>query len=209
MGKLIDITGIRFGNITAICREIPTSYNNRKLPTWRFRCDCGKVFKAVKQNVCSGHTTSCGCFGKERSTAAHTTHGQSKTKTFSVWSNLRERCNNKKGRSYIRYGGRGIKVCKEWDKYTNFLKDMGEQPKGMLLDRIDNSLGYCKSNCRWTDTKTQMRNRDITKRVKYKGKLKTLGEWSEYLEMPYYLLYARIFNYKWSVERAFTEKAHV
>ena len=66
--------------------------------------------------------------------------------------------------AYKDYGGRGIKVCKRWDNYNVFASDMGPHPgKGWSIDRKNNNGNYCKSNCRWATTKTQMRNRRATK----------------------------------------------
>jgi hypothetical protein len=75
-----------------------------------------------------------------------------------------ERTQNPNATSYPRYGGRGITVCDRWipsagGSFENFLADMGERPKGTSIDRINNSLGYYKKNCRWADAKTQVANR--------------------------------------------------
>ena len=73
-----------------------------------------------------------------------------------------DRCSNENNTAYKYYGGRGIKVCKRWQGlkgFSNFIKDMGERPKGLTLDRIDNSKSYSPSNCRWTDRSTQQLNR--------------------------------------------------
>lgn len=71
---------------------------------------------------------------------------------------MRNRCNNPNATQYKWYGGKGIKVCKEWDDYTVFLLDMGERPEGKTLDRLDNSKNYTKTNCRWATPKEQAEN---------------------------------------------------
>ena len=57
-----------------------------------------------------------------------------------------------------RYMDRGISYVESWDIFENFLKDMGECPDGMELDRIDNDKGYSPDNCRWTERAIQSRN---------------------------------------------------
>lgn len=97
-----------------------------------------------------------------------TYHGYTGTHTFFCWYNMRNRCSNKKNSSYINYGGRGIKVCKRWYKFANFLEDMGEKPNGLSLDRIDNNGNYCKENCRWATMVEQNNNTRVCKHIDWK-----------------------------------------
>lgn len=61
--------------------------------------------------------------------------------------------------AYRNYGGRGIKVCRRWRTFTNFLADMGERPVGLSLERKRVNGNYTPSNCHWADRKRQARNR--------------------------------------------------
>lgn len=101
---------------------------------------------------------------------------------YNAWRNLRQRCNNKKSWLYKYYGGRGIKVCKRWNKYENFIKDMGQKPQPKYeLDRINVNKDYKPSNCRWVDKKTQQRNQRRTVIITYKGITRKRLEWGELL----------------------------
>lgn len=83
-----------------------------------------------------------------------------RTPTWYSWYNMRKRCREVNSPDYPRYGGRGIKVCKRWNKsFLAFLEDMGERPPGMTLDRKNNDKGYTKKNCRWATQKEQIANR--------------------------------------------------
>lgn len=112
--------------------------------------------------------------------------------TYSSWSAMRCRCLNPKHPAFHRYGGRGITVCQEWDSFSAFLADMGERPDGHSLDRIDNDKGYCKENCRWSDSKQQVRNRACSRRITAFGITLTLPEWSERTGLHRSTIYHRL-----------------
>jgi len=136
------------------------------------------------------------------------THGMTrangkKTPTYTCWRSMRHRCNNPKAQEYRRYGERGIKVCKRWDKFENFLEDMGVKPDGMSIERVDTNKGYSKSNCTWATPRAQQRNKRNNVYLTYKGEKKLLCEWAPLLGLSANVLYLRIYN-GWTIERAFT-----
>jgi hypothetical protein len=101
------------------------------------------------------------------------------------------RCQNVRAANYNDYGGRGITVCEEWKKFEVFLADLGERPEGHTLDRINNDLGYSKSNCRWATDEQQCSNRRSSRRIEIDGLTMTVTEWSK---MPGALPRGQIFK---------------
>lgn len=59
-----DITGQRFGLLVAV-KRVRTAKTGH--PVWRFKCDCGNHYEALKSNIASpsSSTVSCGCWKKE------------------------------------------------------------------------------------------------------------------------------------------------
>lgn len=151
----LDITGHLFGRLTAtrFCRV------EKEKAVWSFLCACGTEVEARANDVRSGNTKSCGCLNKERVLAAVTSHTSSYTSTYNIWRQMRQRCANKKHKSYAYYGGRGISVCPRWDNFNNFFADMGERPAGLTLERIDNRRGYGPDNCKWATWLEQAQNK--------------------------------------------------
>lgn len=90
------------------------------------------------------------------------------------------RCTNPNRSTWKHYGGKGVKVCKRWEKFENFLADMGKRPQGTSLDRIDVRGDYTPSNCRWADTRTQNRNSVQVVWVTIGSRKKRLVEWCEF-----------------------------
>lgn len=87
----------------------------------------------------------------------HATNGVSPT--YVSWAAMKQRCSDAAQKCWNNYGGRGIRVCRRWQKFENFLADMGKRPKNRSLDRIDNEGNYEPGNCRWATIKQQARNK--------------------------------------------------
>jgi len=82
-------------------------------------------------------------------------HNMHNTRPYRIWQNMRLRCNNPKHNRYSTYGGKGIKVCQEWENsFTKFWLDMAiDYTEEMTIDRIDSNKGYTRENCRWVTLK--------------------------------------------------------
>jgi hypothetical protein len=149
--KSIDLTQQHFGRLLVLGRSVVRQQNRAAL--WHCLCRCGNEIVARSDALRSGKVVSCGCWKNEKLTARMTTHGMTKTRTFSAWQAMKKRCV-----SHPRY--KGIIICKRWrQSFANFLADMGECPAGLTLDRINNKGNYEPANCRWATWKQQANNR--------------------------------------------------
>lgn len=149
----IDITGQRFGRLTAL------RYLERrgKATFWLLRCDCGQEHEAAQANLRMGTVSSCGCLRRElaRQRRPPTKHGASPrglaTKLYGIWRTMRGKCRNRRHFSYRYYGGRGITVCEAWHDYATFRAwaMANGYAEGLSIDRIDPDGHYEPANCRW------------------------------------------------------------
>ncbi len=99
-------------------------------------------------------------------TAGNIIHGMRYSRGYATWVSMLQRCTNKNNPDYHHYGERGIKACKRWLKFENFFEDMGDRPKRLSIERIDNNKGYSKKNCKWATQTEQVRNTRLQKRNK-------------------------------------------
>lgn len=160
------MTGQRFGRLTVIKYAYTAVYSGAgRAAHWRCVCDCGRKTTVARGNLLNGSVVSCGCKQREdriKQGKANRRHGHANrgSRIYQSWFTMRARCNNPNHPYFRRYGGRGIKVCKRWDRFENFLADMGPRPKGKSLDRWPDPDGdYKPSNCRWATPLQQTHNR--------------------------------------------------
>lgn len=165
-----DWTGVRKGQLVILGRV-----ENKKGRTWwRVRCDCG-VEKEVSAPHLTGASVSCGCYKK--SGKARLVHGYSpagnKTRIYRIWVNMRTRCNNPNTAAYKNYGGRGIRVCDDWNNsFERFLEDMGLPPSEKhTLDRVDSSKGYEPGNVVWATYTKQNRRTSRVRLTEEKARI--------------------------------------
>ena len=164
MRKLPVVVGEKWGSLTVI------GENPINASAFDLICDCGTKVTAKKGSVRSGNTTSCGCKRISTLRSMLTSHGLRKHELYTVWADMRKRCNNPKHVSYANYGGRGIRVDPTWEDFSKFLEDMGDRPTSKhTLERKDTNGNYTPSNCIWATRLEQSVNTRKSLLYTYKG----------------------------------------
>ncbi len=204
MPKFEDITGQKFGRLTALRRLGSKSNQSR----WECECECGTIKDYALYQIKSGKTQSCGCLQKELTIQRSTIHGHSTredmTDTYVIWCGIKARCFNENEPAYKNYGGRGITMCDRWNEsYENFLADVGERPsKKHSIDRIDNEKGYEPGNCRWATRAEQSRNNRRNVWYEHQGEKMVLNDWAKEYNIPQKTLWYRLRHAGWTIEKA-------
>jgi len=95
-------------------------------------------------------------------------------------------------------------VCARWDSsFEAFLTDVGPRPSPThSIDRTDNDGNYEPDNARWATPEQQNRNRRNVRLITHDGRTQTLSEWARESGVKVVTLHARLYRYRWPVERA-------
>ena len=167
----VEMSGKVYGELTILSFS---HLDSKKTAHWLVRCSCGTEKTANGSDIRSGKIKSCGHLKRSRGAANQYRHGHAArgghTRTYVAWRNMLDRCNSNVSVQYADYGGRGIRVCQQWqESFSNFLRDIGEIPPGMSLERINVNGNYEPSNCTVIPLTQQVHNRRNTVRVVLDG----------------------------------------
>lgn len=172
----------------------------------KMKCHCGNVKAFNKARVKKLEARSCGCLPRKQYEGKH---GDYKTKIYKNYHSMKDRCYKETKDCYHNYGGRGIKMCDEWlgeDGYLNFkewaLNNGYKDGRNISLDRIDVNGDYSPINCRYTDAKTQGRNKRDNWYEYYNGEKRLVIELCEELGFKYNTIAGRKHR-GWSSEDLF------
>lgn len=178
VNKYIDLTGKKFGKLTAL-EKCGNTKEGKTI--WLCRCDCGKQIKVIGRDLRNGHTQSCGCLHSEIMRKMKHKHGLAKTRINNIYFGMKARCKNLNNSEYKNYGGRGIVVCQEWQEFISFYDwaIANGYNDDLTIDRIDVNGNYEPSNCRWVTQKQQQNNKRNNHYVKINNENHTLSGWAE------------------------------
>lgn len=202
-----NLSNRRFGRLTVL--DFVETRKGQSI--WNCLCDCGNVTQVSAGHLKSNHTTSCGCYCKEQTKQALTTHGLTGARLHRIWFAMKARCYNRNLPAYKNYGERGIKVCDEWlndfSAFYQWAMSNGYNDN-LSIDRIDVNRDYEPDNCRWATRKEQSLNKRTNHYITFDGKTMTLTEWEKFLGFNRGTIGARLNKLNWSVERALTTPTH-
>lgn len=186
--------GQRLGMLTVLGKGFYLPESRQSSARFVCECECGNV--TVIRGACLvGGCVSCGCRraldaaerfkGNGGSSHPNFKHGgalkSGPSRLYRIWQKMRRRCSNQSDPKYPSYGGRGIRVCQEWDgsfaAFERWSLANGYLPT-LTIDRSENDGDYSPENCRWADDYQQANNRRSSRFVEAFGERKTVAQWS-------------------------------
>lgn len=204
-----DITGIKFGQLTAI--KVVGKSKNHGGNLWLCKCDCGNEHTVSYSKLSSGKSKSCGCLRREMMAQTHSKHKSlrhngKRPRLYSIWLGMRERCSYEKNASYPAYGGRGIKVCDDWNddfgKFQEWALANG-YTDSLTIDRIDCNGGYNPNNCQWIPMHDNAIKQRRSRLMTIDGVTKSLTRWAKFIHMAPCRLYEYFKNHGEETTRLF------
>ena len=168
MGKVKDLSGQRFGRLTALEQNGFTKRNKfgNRSAIWHCVCDCGNYCDVPTSTLTRKRNFhSCGCFSKEnleKMSKKNITHGMTGSRLYGCYKGMMSRCYRKKDIHYNAYGGRGITVCDEWRTNAKLFIDWAlthGYSDDLTIERINVNGNYEPSNCKWIPMKEQYKNK--------------------------------------------------
>ena len=175
------------------------------------QCQCGTLVpRILVRSLLSGNTKSCGCYNSALTIQRNQKHGYKTrqagaSRLYSIWSDMRRRCNNPTRRGAQNYALKHIQVCEEWDDFAAFQAwaYANGYTDDMTIERRDNAQGYNPENCSWIPKSEQSKNRTTNHYITFQGKTQTLTDWAKELNISRTTLHARL-RRRWSIEQALT-----
>jgi len=223
------IMGKKFGRLLVIGPAISERNSYGKIERKVLcKCDCGNEKYVNISRLCTGQITSCGCGNEERKkqlgegrrlgiikSKGNLKDGRKKTRLYSIWSNMNSRCKYECCSNYKYYGGRGIKVCDNWNSsnkeygWENFknwayANGYSEYDTSLEIDRIDHDGDYEPGNCRFANRIQQLVNKGDNVLLTFGDITKSASEWATALGVDARTLLARYERGGWAPSEILT-----
>ncbi|QDT09893.1 hypothetical protein [Planctomycetes bacterium K23_9] len=183
----IDLTGHQYGRLTVL----GFAGYRESAPMWKCQCDCGTVADYYRCNLRSGTSTQCVQCRHADLGVRSTTHGQWGSPEYRAWEKVRQSDN----------------VCKRWQSYENFRKDVGPKPsKDHQLSRKVTTSAWKPSNVHWVHRDNVVQQKSNSHLIRFRGRTQTLTAWAREVDLSPAALRSRLES-GWTVREALTTEA--
>lgn len=179
---IVIAVGDRFGRLVVVSGPLGhRDSRGVRVTYYECRCDCGTVKPINAGGLLRGTIQSCRCLHRQRTSETSKKHGRTPAQLYGVWQAMKRRCRNENDPRFHRYGGRGIRVCPEWESSYEAFRDWAfahGYHLGLTIERNDNDGDYCPTNCRWATWVEQSHNKQTSFLITAFGETKVLSQWA-------------------------------
>lgn len=196
--KSENLIGKKFGRLVVIAFDEERTSDRRY--KWICKCDCGNIKSVSGRSLKNGYTKSCGCITRRSYDA--------KSRLYHIWIGMRSRCNSPKSDAYKNYGGRGIRVCDEWNNDFEIFQRWAIEngyASDLTIDRIDVDGDYEPLNCRWITRDEQAKNKRNNNSICIDGDERIIADWERIIGGSQGVIYHRLKS-GWTEEKAIGTK---
>lgn len=195
--------GTQFLHLRVLALAEPVLVNGYLHPRYLLVCGCGTEIVRTRSQIHKKPDARCRSCASAVKGDGTGRLWQTYRREYASWRAMRERCTNPRHFAYGSYGGRGIKVCRRWEKFESFLADMGPRPDGTSLERVKNDKGYTPANCVWATPTQQNSNTRANVYLTAQGVRQTQAAWARALGTAPTVIMSRL-RRGWSEEDACT-----
>lgn len=169
--------GGKYGKLTVLAHGKAVQKKRMSL----CKCDCGSYTIVANEKLVHHEVTDCGCGFALETYRALKEQRAKRSPLYILWEEIKYRCLCPDSQFYHMYGAKGIKVCDTWlNSFKTFkewaLANGWEQ--GKVLKRKNLQEDFSPRNCIWKTAPGIDSEISDDYLVKYKGKVRTIGEWS-------------------------------
>lgn len=188
-----QMIGQKFNKMTVIAEVGRDSSRRIK---YLCRCECGNTRVLLGTTLRQGGGKGCVHCEKAAAPLKHgATADGSKDRLYSIWCSMKSRCNNPAHKNYNHYGGRGIKICTEWEEDFPTFRDWAlthGYKENLTIDRRNNNGNYTPDNCWWATQSQQMNNTNRCRYVTIGDVTMSLTRWCQHYGISVHSVRQRI-----------------
>lgn len=135
---------------------------------------------------------------------------KTKTKLYTTWRGMKERCTSPNHKNYELYKG---KLCEEWYESDVFIEwaNQNGYKEGLTIDRIDSTKGYYPKNCQFITAKENTIKGNKERKLKeyeFEGTKYTCKELSDKLGIKYSRLHQQLNRQEFNIDECIRRNTH-
>lgn len=170
-----DYTGMVFG-IFKVIKDLGIKYGtkngDKKYHYMIAICKLCKITREFHISSLNNKRTKCECQYRPLVTKEW-------LRCYRIHHSMILRCYDESHKDYPRYGGRGIKICRQWRNNPKSFYEWSVKngySNELSIDRVNNNKNYSPDNCRWATRSQQQQNKSNSIPIKLVRKVRNMRQ---------------------------------